>query len=140
MMQYYLASHAMYHDWEYADEVGFDPTNSPEAARIRMAGSTDGLATRVVTVGRKKIRLKIVYEFKTISKGGFQKLRGKPQKTHLEQTHSYMKCLDAPICIVIYISKDDSNMAAFAYPFDWQTWIPIEERLRKIADMADSLH
>lgn len=139
MMQYYLASHAMYHDWEYMDEVAFEPENSSEAKRLKVCGSADGLATRVVTVGPKRLKMKIVFEFKTISKAGFEKLGSKPQTPHIQQTHMYMRCLDAPVTVVIYINKNDSNMVAFPYLFDVRTWKPLEERLVRIAEMADNL-
>jgi len=139
MMQYYLASHAMYHDWEYMDEVAFAPENSPEADRLRVCGSADGLATRVLRVGKKKLKVKIVFEFKTIASGGYSKLGNKPQKAHIQQTHMYMRCLDAPITVVIYINKNDSSMVAFPLLFDAHTWKPLEARLIDIADRADRL-
>lgn len=138
MMQYYLVTHSLYHDWSYVDEASFNPENSLEANRLRVRGSADGLGTRRI-VAHLDLTMKIIFEFKSISSSGYRKLGNKPLTPHLQQTHMYMRCLDAPVCCVIYINKDDSNMTGFTYPFDQQVWEPLEKRIVNIAARADRL-
>lgn len=153
-LEYYIATHAKENKYHFLPEVGFKPRyiNDSEGTKVtgrkekwvhsditdalQMAGHCDGLCTRTIKVGSKKIKLKMIYEIKTISSTGFRKLI-KPHGSYVKQTHAYMVCLDAPVTIIFYINKDNSSKAAFPIVYSQEFWQPMEQRLLRIKKIHD---
>jgi hypothetical protein len=154
-MEYYVSTHAQANEYSFLSEVGFKPryvedstgtradgsteqwVHSDIADELQIAGHLDGLCIRTIRVGGRSIRIKMVYEFKTISSGGFRKLT-KPHDYYRKQVHAYMVCLDAPITIIFYVNKDNSSKASFPITYSPEYWQPMEGRLRSIKKLHDN--
>lgn len=148
-LDYLFVTHAADLGYDFIPEIGFKPTYVEDTTGevrawvendaidgLRVAGHADGQMTRVFKINRKEIRLRIVFEFKTISSSGFRKLT-KPHLAHIKQVHAYMTCLDAPVTVILYINKDNSNMAAFPIVYDQKFWLPLEKRMRRVKALVE---
>lgn len=149
-LDYLFMTHAADKGYEFIPEIGFKPTYIEDTIGLKekwvenetidelgCSGHADGQMTRVFNINGKKVRLRIVFEFKTISSGGFRKLT-KPHLAYTKQVHAYMTCLDVAVTVILYINKDNSNMAAFPIIYDPKFWLPLEKRLRHVKALADS--
>lgn len=150
-LDYLFMTHAADLDYDFIPEIGFKPTYVEDTTgkegetwvendtidELRTAGHADGQMTRVFRIGKKEIRLRIVFEFKTISSSGFRKLT-KPHSAHLKQVHAYMTCLDVPITVILYINKDNSNTVAFPIIYDRELWLPLEKRMRHVKALVEN--
>lgn len=149
-LDYLFMTHAANHKYEFIPEIGFKPSyvedttgeegkvwvENPTVDELRCAGHADGLMTRVFKIGGKEVKLRIVFEFKTISSSGFRTLT-KPHLAYVKQVHAYMTCLDVAITVILYINKDNSNMAAYPIIYDRKFWMPLEKRLRTVKGLTE---
>lgn len=145
-LDYLFMTHAADHEYAFIPEIGFKPSyiedntgeenklwiGSRRIDELRMAGHADGLMTRVFRIDGQEVRLRIVFEFKTISSSGFRKLTSTPHLAYVKQVHAYMTCLDVGVTVLLYINKDNSNMAAFPLIYNPSTWKPLEARLLNV--------
>lgn len=139
-LQYYQHTMARERGHVYVDEY---PTwkGSDLARRLHLGGSADGYCEREVMVryqGKQYLlRLRILFEYKTVNESGFSALRRKPDIGYVRQVHTYMASTDIPVTILLYYNKNNSNMRAFPTLFDYKLWTPIEERLERLVHLAD---
>lgn len=129
-LQYYMETRASFHKYQYSAEVGFGPSTSPNASALKMAGHIDG-----VSRGWPLKDSPLVWEFKTINKSGFERLTS-PHSGYVKQAHLYMLAVGAPVAIILYICKDNSQLNAFKLPFDEAVWRPMLKRLLYIRECA----
>lgn len=131
--QYYLHTRAEYHRFQYSDEVGFSPKNSKNAKVLKMAGHIDGLSREWPLRDSP-----LVWEFKTINKNGFEKLRS-PHSGYVKQVHLYMLAVGAPAAIILYICKDNSQLNPFKIRFNESVWRPMLKRLLYIRECTRTM-
>ena len=129
MMQYYQESRAKQKGYQYEAEVGFNPDNNKNCKVLRMAGHADGVSMGWPTA------VKIVWEYKTISRKGFERLTS-PHKAHVKQVHLYMLAVGAPVAFIVYICKDNSEIKTFKVKFSENVWRPLLERIFYIRECA----
>lgn len=85
-----------------------------------ISGSCDGV--------RRIPNLRYGFEFKTIKEQRFNELSG-VQEAHTWQGTVYMKALDLPLMLFVYINKNNSHLLEFPLPFNPELWSEIEETL-----------
>ena len=129
-LQYYMETRAKFHRYLYKAEVGFGPTVNQNANALKMAGHIDG-----VSRGWPLKDSPLVWEFKTINKSGFERLTS-PHSGYVKQAHLYMLAVGAPVAIILYICKDNSQLNSFKVPFDENVWRPMLKRLLYIRECA----
>lgn len=129
-LQYYMQTRAKYHKYSYKNEVGFGPTNHYNAKKLKMAGHIDG-----VSVGWPSKGIRVVWEFKSINKAGFERLTS-PHSGYVKQVHLYMLAVLAPVAVILYICKDTSQVRAFKMSFDAAVYEPMLTRLLYIRECA----
>jgi hypothetical protein len=125
VMHYYQATFARRNGHKYEEE-----------ARVRhhqllVGGSADGVTSGWPLKGRK-----VLWEYKTINRRGFAKLRS-PLRDHLVQTNIYMACLDVEYAVILYIEKDSWGWAPYVVPFAEQHWTPIRAKAERIHALAE---
>jgi len=149
-LDYLFMTHAADKGYDFIPEIGFKPTYIPDITgeegkvwvenavidSLRCAGHADGLMTRTFTIDGRKVRLRIIFEFKTIASSGFRSLT-RPHAAYVKQVHAYMTCIDVGITVLLYINKDNSNMAAFPILFSPKTWSPLEQRLVVVKELFE---
>jgi len=130
-MQYYMETRAKAYKYKYKAEVGFGPSNN-NANKLKMAGHIDG-----VSIGWP-LSVPVVWEYKSINKNGFERLTS-PHPGYVKQIHLYMLAVGAPVAIILYMCKDNSQFKAFKVLFTESVWRPLLKRLIYIRECAKTL-
>lgn len=76
----------------------------------------------------------IVHEYKTIKSENFNKL-SRPKPDHLAQAMLYSACLNRPITVYLYFSKNDSNLADFPVEFRPEIWNNVSGKVKLLVDL-----
>lgn len=76
----------------------------------------------------------LVHEYKSIKSENFNKLT-RPKPEHQKQALVYSACLNRPIVVYLYFSKNDSNMADFPVEFKPDLWRTIDHKTRTLVDL-----
>jgi len=138
-LQYYQHTLAERKGFFYDHEVAVSK-DSEHAQDLHLGGSTDGYVERLLRLqfnGEKVvIDLRAIFDYKSASASAFSSLRRTPNSSYVKQTLAYMWALDVPLSCILYYNKDTSLMRNFLVPFRQATWSPIEQRLRKILEVA----
>jgi hypothetical protein len=111
LLHFYTATHARHHGYSASPE--FRIKDLPEARRLRMDGHIDELVTRRFG----DLETRYVVDYKSTKAASFEKLR-RPMKDNLRQLHAYMKVVDAPVGVLLYINKDATTFKSFVFSFD----------------------
>lgn len=130
--QYYQESRANHFGYTYLPEIGFKAESNLNAKVLKMSGHADG-----ISVGWP-LRAPLLWEYKTISKAGFEKLTS-PHRGYVKQTHLYMLALGVAAVIIVYICKDNSQIKPFKVQFSEEVWRPLLERIFHIRQCAFEL-
>ena len=103
-----------------------------------MGGHCDGYMERLLRLKQLNVDLHCLWEYKTIKTENFAKLRRKPDIGYVRQVHAYMAATGIPVTIILYYNKNNSLKKAFFVFFDPTIWAPIQERLERLVQLADS--
>lgn len=124
----------------FMEEVPIEPYTNALAKMWTVYSSADGLLEfweRNPETGAPHVILRVVVEIKTINPAEYTELK-KPSAEHVEQTHLYMACLDAPLAWVLYVNKSNGAQTPaeppWVYEFDDAVWAKLEERFDKAYD------
>ena len=88
-------------EWDLGVEVSINDTSL--AKEYELAGSADGL----IKIKSNEVTTNIIYEAKSISKKGWEKLTS-PMAKHRMQASIYCEALDAPYILFEYFCKDNA--------------------------------
>lgn len=108
----------------FIPEAVISPRDNEIADIMDISGHTDGIYT--INDGKNHIRFGL--EIKSINDNGYKGTKG-PHAEHKIQGTIYQKCLDLPVMLFLYYSKNDSNIAEYTHVFDPNMWKAIEEKL-----------
>lgn len=133
VLQYYHGTRALFYNYDYWQEIGFDYRKQSEVPELRMSGHCDG-----VSEGWPLKENKLLWEFKSIRSSAYERLKT-PSAAYIAQVHAYMANLGIPYSVILYINKDDSNLAAFKIPFKKSIWQPHEDRIKRIVELVDQI-
>lgn len=78
----------------------------------------------------------LVHEYKSINTHGFEKLT-RPKPEHKMQAMLYAAALDRPIVVYMYLNKNDSNIADFPVPFEYELWEPLRKKAETLVGYYD---
>jgi len=115
----------------FADEIEFNENNSEMADRYDIESTTDG----VWRIDSPDLGLKYGLEIKSMKSELFAQL-SRADASHVVQSHVYMACLDLPFMVVLYYSKNDSNMAEFVVQYDQKVWDAITKKIDYVREHA----
>jgi CRISPR/Cas system-associated exonuclease Cas4 (RecB family) len=118
-------------EFEFTPEADISPDNNKVADRMDISGHTDG----IITVHVPDLTVRFGLEIKSINDNGYKATKG-PHAEHIMQGTVYQACLDLPVFLFLYYSKNDSNMAEFIHPFDKLRWQAIVDKLTYVQEMA----
>lgn len=134
LMQYYMEARVKLNKGsEFKSEVGFNPKTSVNAHKLKMAGHIDG-----VSIGWPLVDSPLIWEFKSISKHGFEKLTS-PAAGYVKQVYLYMLALGIPVAIILYICRDNAQVKAYKIEFDVNKHRDMLERILRIRECAKNL-
>lgn len=75
----------------------------------------------------------LVHEYKTINSDGFTKLT-RPKPEHQQQATIYSACLNRPVVVYLYFSKNDQNLADFPVEFKPEVWRQVSSKAKLVVD------
>jgi CRISPR/Cas system-associated exonuclease Cas4 (RecB family) len=137
--QYQYYQHTMAIDGGYSYDSNYPVWRHGRLREeIGLGGDADGLMDRELKIGRTKINLRAIFEYKSINRDGFSGLRTKPKITYVRQVQAYLASMDIPLGVIVYINRDNGEPRHFFVWYDPRLWDPIEERLRRLKAMADN--
>mgnify|MGYP001564621436 CR=1 FL=1 len=93
---------------------------------IFLQGSADGV--------RDMKHARLMFEFKTINRKGFESLGSGPKTAHTWQATSYQAGLDLPFVVYVYFNKDTSDLLEFVRPFQADVWKRVQQQAAKVLD------
>jgi hypothetical protein len=108
------------------------------AKELALGGEADGLMDRELVLSNTRIDLRCIFEYKSINKDGFSGLRTKPSIKYVRQVQAYLASMDIPLCVIVYINRDNSEPRHFFVWYSPDIWSPLEERVRSIKQKADN--
>ena len=132
-LQAYLEKIAELSDGEFTfiPEVDVNPDDNEVADQMDMSGHTDGDSIAIA----KDDKVRFLTEIKSINAAGYEKTSG-PHPEHKVQATIYQRCLDVPVMVFLYYSKNDSNMAEFVHTYDERIWDAIVRKLDFVRECA----
>lgn len=137
------AVHSMFQG--YGKKGAWGPNYEPEAPiggeiqelaeRLMIEGHADADTTMLVEPPNSPViyDVGIVHEYKTINSKNFAKLT-RPKPEHKMQATIYSACLNRPVVVYLYFSKDDSNLADFPVEFDAQVWANVSGKIQTMLE------
>lgn len=137
------AVHSMFQG--YGRKGAWGPYYEPEAPiggeiqeladRLMIEGHADADTTMMVEPPNSPViyDVGIVHEYKTINSKNFAKLT-RPKPEHKMQATIYSACLNRPVVVYLYLSKDDSNLADFPVEFDAQVWSNVSGKIQTMLE------
>lgn len=75
----------------------------------------------------------LVHEYKSINTDAFNKL-ARQKSEHQQQATVYSACLNRPVVVYLYFSKNDSNLADFPVEFKPEVWQQVSNKAATIVD------
>lgn len=138
MMNYYMHTLAIDKGFIYNDEVALWKT-SQVADTYQLCGSTDGVFERELDIGRVRLVLRALIDWKSINSSGFSALRESVGTDYEKQMHTYMVTGDIPVTFVFYVNKDNSVFKSIPVLFDPKTWSPLGKRLLDIIAISEEM-
>ena len=113
----------------FEKEALISPETNPIADVLDISGHTDGIYT--ITLPQVSVRFGI--EIKSINDAGFKATKS-VHPEHAVQGTIYQACLDLPVMLFLYYSKNDSNMAEFIQMFDPAIWHEIQSKINIVRE------
>lgn len=120
----------------YKAEVPISGDFQELASDLMIEGSADGESIITVDIPDSPYiyEVGIVHEYKTIKSENFNKLT-RPKSEHQQQALIYSACLNRPVVVYLYFSKNDSNLADFPVEFKPEVWSIVEGKSRMVVDL-----
>ena len=117
----------------YVPEAAIDAETSELAEQLMIEGHADADTILLVDIPESPVAYEvgIVHEYKTINSKNFAKL-SRPKPEHKMQATIYSACLNRPVVVYLYFSKDDSNLADFPVEFDMQVWETVKGKIHSM--------
>jgi len=113
----------------FEKEALISPETNPVADVLDLSGHTDGIYN--ITLPHLQVRFGI--EIKSINDAGFKATKS-VHPEHAVQGTIYQACLDLPVMLFLYYSKNDSNMAEFLQVFDPNIWEEIKTKINWVRE------
>jgi hypothetical protein len=99
--------------------------------KLRVTGHTDGIWTFKVKVGKKVVRVRVLVDYKTINRAGFEGAYGGglPREEHVTQLQVYLALADLEYGLLLYYCKDNSQHKRFLVKRDPKLWPALQKKV-----------
>lgn len=123
---------------EYKPEVPISADFQELAGELMIEGSADAENIMPVEIPDSPYiyEVGLVHEYKTIKSENFNKL-ARPKPEHQKQALIYSACLNRPVVVYLYFSKNDSNLADFPVEFKPDIWRQVEGKIHTVVDLYE---
>lgn len=105
------------------------------AAQYMIEGSAD--AENIMSIDMPEspyiYEVGLVHEYKSINTDAFNKL-ARQKSEHQQQATVYSACLNRPVVVYLYFSKNDSNLADFPVEFNPTVWQQVSNKAAVVVD------
>lgn len=121
---------------DYVAEAPINEDTCELAEELMVEGHADADTVLLVDIPDSPVAYEvgIVHEYKTINSKNFAKLT-RPKPEHQMQALIYSACLNRPVVVYLYMSKDDSNLMDFPVEFKPEVWATVGGKIRMMVDL-----
>ncbi len=117
------------------DAVTFDgQAILPLAQQYWIRGAADALIDHYVcpnVPGLGDVSVRMVHEYKTINKNGYEKLT-RPKPEHKFQATVYSAVFNVPLVVYVYTNKDTCDTKDYPVEFDHSIWHSVTEKISQV--------
>ena len=96
----------------------------------------DGHADGILTLTFPTFVVDVNVEIKTVGKDKITKIVNGPLNDHKDQSIIYMKSLDTPYVLFLYVSRDDGKMRSQFYRFDDRRFNKLQKKIDTVNSLA----
>jgi len=121
----------MFPPWLYVEpQVQEKVKGVPEM--LKVTGHIDGLWEVRVRVGKQVVWVRVIVDYKTINKNGFEEKYGGglPKQEHVPQMQTYLNLADVEFGLIIYYCKDNSQQKYRFVKRNRSYWVDILKKVK----------